>query len=187
MSLGLALFALLVALVTALLLIMAGQQNRDRARRWARVAQRRAPLRAADTPYGVVLRHVDEQIDILLSERRRIESLLVRGRKLRGMMERSPQMRPRVPSLERVLAYLQDKGRKVDALIGRYYQHRDNLKIVLAAEAFSRDLEAYEAGGSSTDPYGRFQVETDALDEETERLLLVAEAEDELNALLRAG
>ena len=186
MSLLLALVATAAVLVVLLRWLGAGERQ-ERGRRWARVAQRRAPMRGADSGYGVVLGHIEEQIDTLLSERRRIETLLLRGRKLQSMMERSPELRSRVPSVERVLAYLSRKGMKVDALLGRYYQHRDNLKILLAADEFDRELEAYTAGASATDPYGQFQIETEALDDETERLLAVAEAEHELNTMLRSG
>ncbi len=175
------------ALVWLILRWAADTGSRQQARRWARVAQRRAPVRGRETPYAGVVRHLDEQIGVLLTERRRIEALLTRGRNLRGMMQRSPQLRLRVPSVDRVLDYLTDKGQRIDALMGRYYQHRDNLKILMAAEDFNRDLEAYEAGSSATDPYGPFEVETEALDEETERLLAVAEAEAELNTMLRTG
>ncbi|MCZ7599898.1 MAG: hypothetical protein M5U09_22185 [Gammaproteobacteria bacterium] len=168
------------------LLLLGQRAQRQRGRRWARVANRRAPLRPGQTSYDKLLDHLDGQIDTLLAERHRLELLIQKGERLKGMMQASAQMRPRLPTIERTLRLLRQKGSALDNLIGRYHQHRDDLGICRAAELFNRDLEAYEANAVASDPFGAFQVTTEELDEETSRLLLVAEAEDELTELLRS-
>ncbi len=187
---------LLVLLLFALLVILAGiglglllvsqRRERDRGRRWARVANRRAPLRPGQSSYDDLLEHLDGQIETLLAERHRLQLLVQKGQRLKGMMQTSAQMRPRVPVIERTLRLLGQKAAALDNLIGRYHQHRDDLGICRAAEMFNRDLEAYEASAVAGDPFGAFQSTTEELDEETSRLLLVAEAEDELTEMLRS-
>ena len=179
------LLLVLLGAVTAVT-YLAARQRADRGRRWARVANRRAPLRPGQSSYDALLDHLDGQIDVLLAERHRLQMLVIKGQRLKGMMQTSAQMRPRVPVIERTLRLLAQKAAALDNLIGRYHQHRDNLGICRAAELFNRDLEAYEASAVAGDPFGDFQLATEELDEETERMLMVAEAEDELTEMLRA-
>jgi hypothetical protein len=176
-----------VPLVVGIALIwLTEKHKRSQGRRWARVANRRAPLRPGQSSYDGLLDHLDHQIDMLLAERHRLQLLVQKGQRLKGMMQASAQMRPRVPTIERTLRLLGQKAVALDNLIGRYHQHRDDLGICRDAELFSRDLEAYESSASASDPFGGFQLATEELDEETERLLMVAEAEDELTEMLRA-
>ena len=102
------------------------------------------------------------------------------------MMQTSPQLRGRVPGVDRVLRHLDDRAVRLDSLIGKYGQHKDNLRIMSAAEDFSRQLEALDSAGSPSDELGAFRLATDELDEEVERMLDVSEGEEELNSLLRA-
>lgn len=164
---------------------LSDSRRADTSRRWARVALRRAPVRrTGNSDYDALLDHVDRQIDGLLSERHRLMLLTQKGERLKGMMQRSPELRVRIPSVERVLVHLSGRATELDALIGKYGRHRDNLRIMDAAAEFSREVEAYESGASAVDPFGEWQLETERLDEERERLFDLAEAEEELNLLL---
>jgi hypothetical protein len=173
------LLLLLVALGAgglAWLLTRSGGTGRQQHRRTARTS----PEQELDE----MLRHVDAQMRLLLGERARLQALVQRGKALIYRMERSAQHRSRSQHLETVLDSLRDRGLRLDQLIGRYNQHKEDLAILREGERFRHELEAYEAGGTAADPFGAVLVETEALDEEAERLVGVAEAEDELDALL---
>ncbi|NUP99854.1 MAG: hypothetical protein HUU35_08365 [Armatimonadetes bacterium] len=134
--------------------------------------------------YDHLLDHLERQIDLLLAERHRLYLLVSKGQRLRGMMQASAGMRPRIPTVDQAIRHLQERAAQLDLLIGRYYQHRDDLCILREADEFNRELEEL-ADSPVSDPFGQFQLATDELDEETERLMAIAEAEDELNLLLR--
>ncbi|MCC7492257.1 MAG: hypothetical protein IT204_07935 [Fimbriimonadaceae bacterium] len=178
--------ALVVALVVAggLLLwlaVRAGHQA-SAARPYGRTATR--PTGRGLDP---LLLHIDRQIETLLTERHRLQRLILKGERLRGMMLQSAQLRTRVPSVERTIGHLGRRASALDELIGRYHQHRDDLAILRAADEFASELEAYEDHASNArvlDPYADQIAE---LDGETERLLEIADAEAELDDLLRAS
>lgn len=178
-------------IVLAMVVWLAARQFRDDPsdanRRWARVAQRRAPVRRApDSDAGRLLDHVERQLDLLLAERQRLTGLARRGEQLKHKMQLSAAHRPRVAVLQRQLNLLAAKASRLDELIGRYHQHRDDLSILEEGERFSREVEAYEADASvRTAPVPVAETAAE-LDEEAERLLAVADAEDELTLMLQA-
>lgn len=181
------LVGLLVVLGVAGLLRWATRRLRNQ--RWAQVANRRAPVRHGKTRYDSLLEHLETQRDRLLAERQRLERLIREGQKLRFMMQTSAQLRPRVPVIERTIARLQQKAGALDELIGRFSQRRDDLLIGRAADRFHEQLEAWEArldGDTLADPSFIQLAGLDALDDQAERLLAVAEAEDELGDWLRS-
>lgn len=184
------LWVLIVVAVVGLgaVLAEAGSQRPDSpSRRWARVAQRRAPVGVSGKGHlDRLLAHVEDQIDALLTERHRVSLLQRKGQQLRHRMAQSSAHRARVPMLERRLSQLADHARGLDQLIGRYHQHRDDLLILREGEAFNRELEALEATSEAADPFGPLALATEDLDEEAERLLAVAQAEDELTVLLQS-
>lgn len=172
----------------ALVLAQLGGAADDPRRRWARVAQRRAPARRVrQSPAGDLLEHIDRQVTLLLTERHRIQLLIQDGQRLRGKMQRSANHRARVPQLDRVVEHLRRRAGELDRLIARYYQQRDDLAVVVDSEDFGEKLAALDdrlAGRARADMEA---VDTSSLDEECERLLDIAEAERELDVMLRAG
>ena len=159
-------------------------------RRWARVAQRRAPVERRprrDPASAALLNHVDRQLAALGSERHRVGLLITRGEQLRRRLLGSDQFVPQIETLDRQIELLWRKARHLDGLVGRYQRHRDELALLTEAAEFGRMVADYEAESSLNTTFAGLSEPTDELDEEATRLLDVVEAEQELDALLRAG
>jgi TolA-binding protein len=156
-------------------------------RRWARVAQRRAPVGARPvTAVEELVEHIEAQLDVLHTERQRLANVQRKGWKLRHRMLLSAQHRPQVPVLERQLEALEQRAHRLDGLIAKYQQHRDDVVLLREREQFSREVADIEADQAAS-PLGQVELTTDELDDEAERLLAVAEAEAELDEMLRAS
>ncbi|HAZ64698.1 MAG TPA: hypothetical protein DCZ72_13965 [Armatimonadetes bacterium] len=157
-------------------------------RRWARIAQRRAPVRAAGSRPSAaedLLDHLDAQLRTMSSERHRIGLLIERAQQLRRDVVRSDLPTSHIARLDRQIDELYDRGRQLDGLIGRYQRHRDELSLLARTSAFEADLADLQ-DAQPTDLDTLTQT-TDDLDQEARRLLDVAEAEAELTEMLRAG
>ncbi|MBI5833235.1 MAG: hypothetical protein HZB16_13140 [Armatimonadetes bacterium] len=181
--------ALLAGGVLVLVALLTGGAPGSAAnRRWARVAQRRAPVAPRsrrDSASSELLDHVDRQLSALLSERHRVGLLLGRGEQLRRRLLGSEQFRSRLESLDQQIELLWRKARHLDGLVGRYQRHRDELALLAETAEFGRMVADYEAESSVDARWAGLSEPTDELDEEATRLLDVVEAEDELTAMLR--
>lgn len=159
-------------------------------RRWARVAQRRAPVERRprrDPARADLLDHVDRQLAVLGSERHRVGLLITRGEQLRRRLVGSAQFAQQVQTIDRQVELLWGKARHLDGLVGRYQRHRDELALLSEAAEFGRMVADYEAESSLNTTYAGLSEPTDELDQEATRLLDVVEAEQELDAMLRGG
>jgi len=184
------LFLALVFVVFWALSARAGGRQADSAnRRWARVAQRRAPVASRrerrESAADELLDHVDGQLAALLSERHRVGLLIGRGEQLRRRLLGSEQHRERVAGLDQQIELLWRKARHLDGLVGRYQRHRDELALLAETAEFGRLVADYEAESRLGRDVAGLSEPTDDLDEEATRLLDVVEAEEELTAMLR--
>ena len=156
-------------------------------RRWARVAQRRAPATARPrTEVEALLDHVARQLELLGAERHRLDLVRTKGEQLRRRCQTSRRYRDRVPLVERQLALLAGRAERLDDLMARYRSHRGDLKILAEGAAFNQMVEELEAAGGASNPLGDAAVWAEELDQQTQRLLASAEAEAELEAFLNA-
>ncbi|MBI2299227.1 MAG: hypothetical protein HYU66_09860 [Armatimonadetes bacterium] len=177
-----------VAAVFALAVWWIGRNARDHPeRRWARVAQRRAPVapRLAG-PYQESLDHAARQLELLLTERHHMRLLVEKGEKLRRRMQESARWRDEVGRVEAVrveavLADLRRRLRELETLAERYRRHADDLVVLAEKAEFDSQVARVSPGSGDTLAAG-----AEELDEEMTRLVDIGEAEKELDGLLRA-
>lgn len=167
--------------------INGGQKQQQRRSEWVRTAQVRAPARPRpQTELDELLYHIESQLDLLYGERARLQRLRDKGHRLRGRMQRSANLRARLPQLDRILERLKARAERLDTLIGQYGQRREDMAILREGEAFAAELDAFESSAEAGDPLGRAALMTEDLDAEAQRLMDIAEAEEELQVMLQA-
>ncbi len=167
--------------------VSGGQKQQRRRSEWVRTAQARAPARPRpQTELDELLEHIESQLDLLYGERARLQRLRDKGYRLRGRMQRSANLRARLPQLDRILERLKARAERLDTLIGQYGQRREDMAILREGEAFAAELDAFESNADAGDPLGRAALVTEDLDAEAQRLMDIAEAEEELQVMLQA-
>jgi hypothetical protein len=154
-------------------------------RRWARVAQRRAPtVTKAESEANDLLTRVERQVELLYTERHRLGLIEQRAR---ALAHRAEQLEPggeRAQRVRRELALLDDKQERLDRLIARYTQCREEL--TLRRDAAALHVMMADGDQSGEERLAEAALVADELDEQAERLLAVAEAERELEDFLSA-
>lgn len=124
-----------------------------------------------------------ERIHRLEAERQDVSALIDEAEDLKYRLAGSEAHRSRIPLIDRSLDLLRRKAHLLDQLLGRYYRQHHELKLAIEADHFQQHFEA--AIENHKVNLMEFRDEINRLDEEYQQLLLEAEAQVEVESLLR--